>query len=62
MHMVTKLQVQLKIMEIKRIENLNSMKQLRFLIARIDRIGDVVLSTPLPREIKKSTLIVLSQF
>lgn len=29
------------------------MKQLRFLIARIDRIGDVVLSTPLPREIKK---------
>ncbi len=29
------------------------MKELRFLIARIDRIGDVVLSTPLPREIKK---------
>jgi heptosyltransferase-2 len=29
------------------------MKQLRFLIVRIDRIGDVVLSTPLPREIKK---------
>ena len=29
------------------------MKQLKFLIARIDRIGDVVLSTPLPREIKK---------
>ena len=29
------------------------MKQLRFLIARIDRIGDVVLSTSLPREIKK---------
>lgn len=29
------------------------MKKLRFLIARIDRIGDVVLSTPLPREIKK---------
>lgn len=28
------------------------MKKLRFLIARIDRIGDVVLSTPLPREIK----------
>lgn len=28
------------------------MKQLRFLIARIDRIGDVVLSTHLPREIK----------
>ncbi|MFZ1519990.1 MAG: glycosyltransferase family 9 protein [Ignavibacteriaceae bacterium] len=30
------------------------MKQLRFLVARIDRIGDVVLSTPLPREIKKT--------
>lgn len=29
------------------------MKQSRFLIARIDRIGDVVLSTPIPREIKK---------
>ena len=29
------------------------MEQLRFLVARIDRIGDVVLSTPLPREIKK---------
>ncbi|HRQ53394.1 MAG: glycosyltransferase family 9 protein [Ignavibacteriaceae bacterium] len=29
------------------------MKQMRVLIARIDRIGDVVLSTPLPREIKK---------
>jgi len=29
------------------------MKQLRFLIARVDRIGDVVLSTPMPREIKK---------
>ncbi len=29
------------------------MKQKRFLIARIDRIGDVVLSTPIPREIKK---------
>lgn len=28
-------------------------KQLKFLICRIDRIGDVVLSTPLPREIKK---------
>jgi ADP-heptose:LPS heptosyltransferase len=26
---------------------------MRFLIARIDRIGDTVLSTPLPREIKK---------
>lgn len=30
------------------------MKKLRILIARIDRIGDVVLSTPLPREIKKN--------
>jgi heptosyltransferase-2 len=30
------------------------MKQNRYLIARIDRIGDVVLSTPLPREIKKN--------
>ncbi len=29
------------------------MNKQRFLIARIDRIGDVVLSTPLPREIKK---------
>jgi ADP-heptose:LPS heptosyltransferase len=29
------------------------MKSQRYLIARIDRIGDVVLSTPLPREIKK---------
>lgn len=29
------------------------MKNQRFLIARIDRIGDVVLSTALPREIKK---------
>ena len=28
-------------------------KNLRILIARIDRIGDVVLSTPIPREIKK---------
>ncbi|MCL6494755.1 MAG: glycosyltransferase family 9 protein [Ignavibacterium sp.] len=28
-------------------------KKTRFLIARIDRIGDVVLSTPLPREIKR---------
>jgi len=28
-------------------------KQPRFLIARIDRIGDVILSTPLPREIKR---------
>lgn len=31
----------------------SKIKQPRFLIARIDRIGDVVLSTPLPREIKK---------
>lgn len=30
------------------------MKPKRFLLARIDRIGDVVLSTPLPREIKKN--------
>ncbi len=29
------------------------MKQLRLLIARIDRIGDVVLSTPIPREVKR---------
>lgn len=29
-------------------------KNLRILIARIDRIGDVVLSTPIPREIKKA--------
>jgi ADP-heptose:LPS heptosyltransferase len=29
-------------------------KKLRILIARIDRIGDVVLSTPIPREIKKA--------
>lgn len=29
------------------------MKQLRLLISRIDRIGDVVLSTTLPREVKK---------
>ena len=28
-------------------------KKLKILIARIDRIGDVVLSTPIPREIKK---------
>jgi heptosyltransferase-2 len=28
-------------------------KQLRVLVSRIDRIGDVVLSTPVPREIKK---------
>jgi len=32
---------------------LNTRKQLRILIARIDRIGDVVLSTPIPREIKR---------
>jgi ADP-heptose:LPS heptosyltransferase len=32
---------------------LNTKKQLRILIARIDRIGDVVLSTPIPREIKR---------
>lgn len=29
------------------------MKSNRYLVTRIDRIGDVVLSTPLPREIKK---------
>jgi len=29
-------------------------KNLKILIARIDRIGDVVLSTPIPREIKKA--------
>jgi ADP-heptose:LPS heptosyltransferase len=29
------------------------MKQLRILISRPDRIGDVVLSTPMPREIKR---------
>jgi heptosyltransferase-2 len=29
-------------------------KNLRVLIARIDRIGDVVLSTPIPREIKRA--------
>lgn len=29
------------------------MPQLRILIARIDRIGDVVLSTPIPREVKR---------
>lgn len=33
--------------------NLNKKKQLRILVARIDRIGDVVLSTPIPREIKR---------
>jgi len=30
------------------------MKNLRILIARPDRIGDVVLSTPIPRELKKT--------
>jgi heptosyltransferase-2 len=29
-------------------------KNLRVLVSRIDRIGDVVLSTPIPREIKKA--------
>jgi heptosyltransferase-2 len=29
-------------------------KHLRILVSRIDRIGDVVLSTPIPREIKKA--------
>jgi len=29
-------------------------RNLRILVARIDRIGDVVLSTPIPREIKKA--------
>lgn len=33
---------------------MNKKKQLRILVARIDRIGDVVLSTPIPREIKKA--------
>jgi len=33
---------------------LKSKKQLRVLVTRIDRIGDVVLSTPIPREIKKT--------
>jgi len=32
---------------------LNNEKQIRILVSRIDRIGDVVLSTPIPREIKK---------
>ena len=32
---------------------LNKKKQLKVLVARIDRIGDVVLSTPIPREIKR---------
>lgn len=30
------------------------MKSNRYLVSRIDRIGDVVLSTPLPREIKRN--------
>lgn len=33
---------------------MKSKKQLRVLVTRIDRIGDVVLSTPIPREIKKT--------
>ncbi len=33
---------------------MNKQKQLRILVARIDRIGDVVLSTSIPREIKKA--------
>jgi len=33
---------------------LKSKKQLRIIVSRIDRIGDVVLSTPIPREIKKT--------
>jgi len=33
---------------------LNKKKQLKVLIARIDRIGDVILSTPIPREIKNA--------
>jgi len=32
---------------------MNKKNHLRILIARIDRIGDVVLSTPIPRELKK---------
>lgn len=35
-------------------KNYNSQKQFRILVARIDRIGDVVLSTQIPREIKKT--------
>jgi heptosyltransferase-2 len=31
----------------------NSTKQKRILIVRSDRVGDVVLSTPIPRELKK---------
>lgn len=33
---------------------MNDEKQVRILVSRIDRIGDVVLSTPIPREIKKA--------
>jgi heptosyltransferase-2 len=33
---------------------LNKKKQLKLLVARIDRIGDVILSTPIPREIKRA--------
>lgn len=33
---------------------MNRDKQLRLLVSRIDRIGDVVLSTPIPREIKSA--------
>jgi ADP-heptose:LPS heptosyltransferase len=33
---------------------LESNKKLRILVSRIDRIGDVVLSTPIPREIKRA--------
>jgi ADP-heptose:LPS heptosyltransferase len=33
---------------------LKNKKQLRIIVSRIDRIGDVVLSTPIPREIKKT--------
>lgn len=33
---------------------MNNKKQIRILVARIDRIGDVVLSTSIPRELKKA--------
>ena len=33
---------------------LNKKKQLKVLVARIDRIGDVVISTPIPHEIKRA--------
>ena len=29
------------------------MKKIRLLLSRIDRIGDVILSTAIPREVKK---------